>query len=252
MKNKLNESFSTKVIEPENERLLLGGRLRDARERLSLSRSECADQIGVSISTLQAWEIGEREPDATKIARLARLYKVSTDELLLGEVLASKQIQHRHDQSYCVLDTTGNKVDLSEFVFIPRFDLQASAGHGALTSDNEKPVFTMAFRKYWIDNYLRADPKNLSVISVHGDSMEGVLNDRDVILLNHADTNAVGGLYVLRVDGNLIVKRVQRIPGGKLRVVSANEAYEPFEVDINNPPDDFAVIGKVVWFGRML
>lgn len=148
-------------------------------------------------------------------------------------------------------DTLGNPVDLEEFVFIPRYNLQAAAGHGAAT-DGEKPLFSMAFRKYWIEHYLRANPADLSVISVKGDSMEGVLNNRDVILLNRADTQATSGLYVLRVDGDLVVKRVQRLPGSKLRVTSANEAYEPFEVDLNNSPEDFAVIGRVVWFGRQI
>ncbi|BBF86309.1 probable transcription regulator [Aquitalea magnusonii] len=113
-------------------------------------------------------------------------------------------------------------------------------------------MFTMSFRKYWIENYLRVDPKDLSVLSVKGDSMEGVLNDRDVILVNHADTHLTSGLYVLRVDNDLIVKRVQKLPGAKLRVLSANEAYDPFEIDMNSPDVDFSVIGRVVWFGRQI
>ncbi len=82
--------------------------------------------------------------------------------------------------------------------------------------------------------------------------MEGVLNNRDVILINHADNNADSGLFVLRVDGNLVVKRVQRVPGGKLGIFSANDAYPPFEVDMNKQTADFAVIGRVVWFGRQI
>ncbi|WP_390894862.1 S24 family peptidase [Microvirgula aerodenitrificans] len=148
-------------------------------------------------------------------------------------------------------DTLGNPVDLEEFVFVPRYNLQASAGYGAAV-DGEKPVFSMAFRRYWIVNYLHADPHDLSVISVKGDSMEGVLNDKDVILINRSDTSATSGLFVLRIDGDLVVKRVQRLPGSILKVTSANEAYEPFTVDINNPPSDFSVVGRVVWFGRQV
>lgn len=153
--------------------------------------------------------------------------------------------------SSAVQDTLGNPVDLDEFVFVPRYNLQASAGYGACT-DGEKPMFSMAFRKYWITNYLHADPKDLSVISVKGDSMEGVLNQRDVILVNHAECNPGSGLYVVRLDGDLIVKLLQRLPGGRLEVKSANAAYSAFEVDLNNPPDDFEVIGRVVWFGRQI
>lgn len=153
--------------------------------------------------------------------------------------------------SGCCKDTLGNDIDVEEFAFIPRYNLQAAAGYGA-SADGEKPLFSMAFRKYWISNYLHVDPHDLSVISVKGDSMEGVLNQRDVILINHAENQPGSGLYVLRMDGDLIVKMVQRLPGGVLKVTSANSLYEPFDIDLNNMPTDVEVVGRVVWFGRQI
>ncbi len=240
----------------------LGERLRTVRDSLlNESRGVTAEKLGVSLVTLQNYENGAREPSATFVVDFAKLAGVELDWLLLGTgpmrkgpaAEAAQRVEGSSQQgSTCAChDTLGNPVDLEEFVFIPRYNLQAAAGHGAAT-DGEKPLFSMAFRKYWIEHYLRANPADLSVISVKGDSMEGVLNNRDVILLNRADTQASGGLYVLRLDGDLVVKRVQRLPGNKLRVSSANEAYAPFEVDMNDTPSDFAVIGRVVWFGRQI
>lgn len=245
---------STYVVEPENERLALGERIRSARSALGVSRNEAANVVGVSLSTFQAWEAGEREPDATKLSALARQYGLAADWLLFGTgpMLANGNgvagtALAGHVQA--VADTRGNAVDLAEFVFIPRYNLQAAAGHGAAVED-EAPMFSMAFRRYWIEHYLHASPADLAVISVKGDSMEGVLNNKDVILLNTADNQPTSGLYVLRVEGDLIVKRVQRLPGGLLRVISANEAYPTFDVDLNSPPADFDIIGRVVWYGR--
>jgi phage repressor protein C with HTH and peptisase S24 domain len=59
-------------------------------------------------------------------------------------------------------------------------------------------------------------------------------------------------IYVLRIDGQLIVKRVQRIPGSMLRVSSTNPAYEPFTINLDNVPTDFDIVGKVVWYGRVI
>lgn len=250
-------SVSGCVDEPENSRSALGGRMREAREAMNASRSEASTVVGVSLSTFQAWEAGDREPDATKLSIFASHYGLSVDWLLYGEGAMQRRKLGGAPENIAAAgqcgcrDTLGNPVDLEEFVFVPRYNLQASAGYGA-TTDDEKPVFSMAFRRYWIVNYLRADPHDLSVISVKGDSMEGVLNDRDVILINRSDTQATGGLFVLRIDGDLVVKRVQRLPGALLKVTSANEAYEPFTVDINNPPSDFSVVGRVVWFGRQV
>ena len=57
-------------------------------------------------------------------------------------------------------------------------------------------------------------------------------------------------LYVLRLNENLLVKRLQLVPGGVVNVISANEAYPTFEIDLNNLTDDVAIIGRVEWFGR--
>lgn len=216
-----------------------------------------ATASGVSQTGLQRL-INGGEPTLSTLVALAKAADVSVEWLATGEGpmrkddKAGEAAPARSGATACpCVDTLGNPVDLEEFVFVPRYNLQAAAGHGA-SSDGEKPLFSMAFRRYWIENYLRANPADLSVISVKGDSMEGVLNNRDVILLNLADTHASSGLYVLRVDGDLVVKRVQRLPGAKLHVISANEAYKAFEIDLNNPPADFAVIGRVVWFGRQI
>ena len=150
-----------------------------------------------------------------------------------------------------VLDTLGNEVDISEFVFIPRYNVQASAGNG-LNAEGEKPRFSMAFRIYWVKNYLNANPQDLAVISVKGDSMEGVLNERDNILINCGKNKPGNGLYVVRIGNDLIVKRIQSMPGGKLLVTSANEAYAPFEIDAHQEYEDIAIIGKVEWFGRQI
>ena len=146
------------------------------------------------------------------------------------------------------VDTLGNPVDLREFVFIPRYNVEAAAGHGQAVND-EKPLFCMAFRRYWIENYVTRQTDKLSVIAVKGDSMEGILNHGDNILINHAETEPRDGLYVLRIGNDLFVKRVQRMPG-KLLVTSANPHYAPFEIDLSHTDDDIAIVGRVEWFGR--
>lgn len=146
------------------------------------------------------------------------------------------------------VDTLGNPVDLREFVFIPRYSVEAAAGHGQAVND-EKPLFCMAFRRYWIENYVTRQTDKLSVIAVKGDSMEGILNHGDNILINHAETEPRDGLYVLRIGNDLFVKNIQRLPG-RLLVKSSNPLYEPFEIDLTADNTDIAIIGRVEWFGR--
>lgn len=210
-----------------------------------------ATASGVSQTGLQRL-INGGEPTLSTLVALARAARVSVAWLATGEG-SMRQGAEAADlpTSAPCLDTLGNPVNLDEFVFIPRFNLQAAAGFGS-SSDGERPVFSMAFRRYWVQNYLHADARDLSVISVKGDSMEGVLNERDVILINHADTQPRHGLYVLRLNNDLVVKRVQPLPGGRVQVSSANESYLPFELDLQALGEDVAIIGRVVWFGRQI
>lgn len=185
-------------------------------------------------------------PKSETLKKIKQLKGCSIDWLLTGE---GEPFPDQAVSNTTAQDTLGNPVDVEEFVFVPRYDIQAAAGHGQLVG-NEKPVFTMAFRRYWIENYVTRDTKNLSVISVKGDSMEGVLNDGDSILINHSETTPRDGLYVLRINENLLVKRLQLMPGGIVNVISANEAYPTFEIDLKHMEDDIAIIGRVEWFGR--
>lgn len=187
-------------------------------------------------------------PKSETLKKIKQLKGCSIDWLLTGE---GSPFPDSEAPKATATDTLGNPVDIDEFVFVPRYDIQAAAGHGQLVGD-EQPMFAMAFRRYWIENYVTRDIKKLSVISVKGDSMEGVLNDGDTILINHGQTTPRDGLYVLRLNENLLVKRLQLIPGGIVNVISANEAYPTFEIDLKNPTDDVSIIGRVEWFGRSI
>ena len=238
---------------PENEfKSEIGTRIRTQREALKLSRSYVAEKLGVALSTLQAWENEEREPSATHILRLSECLSTSVAWLVAGsEEQETSSLLPTSTSGATALDVKGNQVDLDEFVFVPRYNVSASAGYGAL-NDDESPMFTVSFRRYWVVNHLKADPRKLSVISVSGDSMMGVLNDKDIILVNHEDRDPREGIYVIRLDSQLFVKMVQRLPGSQLRISSTNPAFEPFIIELDNIPSDFDVIGKVVWYGRVI
>lgn len=220
-------------------------------------REAAAAVAGVSSVMLRRYIKGESKPPFEAIANLARAAGAGLDWVAFGgnapatSGVRTNALPAEVLQAGTVRDTLGNTVDVSEFVFIPRYNVKAAAGHGQAVTD-EMPKYAMAFRRYWIENYLHANPTNLSVLSVKGDSLQGVLNDRDVILIDRSQTTGSAGVYVLRIEGDVIVKTLQRLPGGILKVSSANTAYEPFEVNIVQPPSDFEIIGRVVWAGRQI
>lgn len=131
---------------------------------------------------------------------------------------------------------------------VPVYDVTASAGYGALI-DQETEVYSLAFPPNYLSKLTRSSPKNLAIISVKGDSMEPVLLDDDIVLLDTSKINlSYDGLFVLRFNDALHVKRIGRsAKRGHITIISDNrDLYPPFEAEIG----DVEAIGKVLWYGR--
>lgn len=144
----------------------------------------------------------------------------------------------------------GRDTDADDLITVPVLDVQASAGHGAFAED-ERARARMRFDPSWLRG-LSLDPRQLSVIQVTGDSMSPTLDHGDDILVDRSDGAASvrDGIYVLRLDGVLNVKRliVDRARR-RVSVKSDNPAYTSWPT-LDLPRLD--VIGRVVWAGRRL
>ena len=60
----------------------LGNSLFHARKKSGLSQEEVAEKIGVSRQTISTWETNETVPDIYQSKKMAKLYKISLDELI--------------------------------------------------------------------------------------------------------------------------------------------------------------------------
>lgn len=129
------------------------------------------------------------------------------------------------------------------WVDVPRLQLGASAGPGG-HADDDLPGGRLRFSQVWLRS-LGLDPARLSVIEVAGDSMEPSLRDGDEILVERDAGRWRDGIHVVRIDDVLLVKRLERGPGGTIRVISDNPAYPRSE----RAAADVAIVGRVVWKG---
>jgi hypothetical protein len=133
-------------------------------------------------------------------------------------------------------------------ILVPKLAIGASAGAGA-SVDGEAVEGEVAFDPKWLRD-LGADPRALSIIRVEGDSMAPTLDDGDDILVDGGDAAARlrDGIYVLRMDDVLMVKRVARAPGqGRISVISDNPHYRSWD---DLPMASVQLVGRVVWTGR--
>jgi phage repressor protein C with HTH and peptisase S24 domain len=136
-------------------------------------------------------------------------------------------------------------------ISVNRSFVRASAGPGAIpAAEASRPYF--AFDERWLKALTGSAPPNLSIIRVEGDSMAPTLNSGDDILVDLGDSmnRLRDGIYVLRADDVLVVKRLAIHPAGRrVTVQSDNPAYPDWpDCDI----DEIHCIGRVIWAGRKL
>ncbi len=130
---------------------------------------------------------------------------------------------------------------------VERRDVGASAGPGAAAID-ERGAPAYAFDRRMLRELTGGRVEGLSVIRVRGDSMVPTFHDGDDILVDagiEAQRPRDGGVYVLRVAGDLVVKRLALAPAG-FTVISDNPAYPAW----NCARDGLDVVGRVIWAGR--
>lgn len=153
-------------------------------------------------------------------------------------------------ESRAILARPGLARAVNDYVLIPQYQIRASAGPGALP-DSETPTARIAFQAGFVRNLAHSPPEALAIISVEGDSMLPTLAHGDQIIIDTNDSAAArDGIYVLRVDDALLVKRLSLNPATRrITIQSDNEAY-PSWPDCD--PAAVHIIGRVVWVGRKL
>ena len=190
-----------------------------------------ATAVGVSDNAIYKWLSGRGQPSVANLVALARAARVSVEWLATGE-----EISHSGQ-------AVARAAEHGDFIFMPRSRIRFSSGREGIMR-SEQVVDSVAFRADWIKRVLRADPRDLILIEVTGDSMAPTVEDSDLILADLAEPRfRQDGIYLLRHDGGLTVKRIQRRPDGKILVRSDNPKYESMVVP------SVKIIGRVVWTG---
>jgi len=134
-------------------------------------------------------------------------------------------------------------------VSIKRHPVSVSAGPGAIVSEElGKPYF--AFDERWLKALTPTAASNLSIVRVEGDSMAPTLNPGDDILVDLGDSSQRlrDGIYVLRIDDAVVVKRLALNPVGRRATIQSDNPAYPDWPDC--PLGTINCIGRVIWSGR--
>lgn len=233
--------------------IVIGKKLKAYREGLKTTLAEMAATLKVSTTTIVNYETGKRMPDIDFLIDFAEATGEDFIYWLGLRVAASSSpgaaaVKARLDAISAAQGAAEKQQD-KIYVSLPLYDIKDTAtaasgdGNGRVTNE------MLQFSATWIKRELNATSADLFEIRVDDESMEPTLRPGDTILLDRrASSLDRDGVYILRMNGVPLIKRMQILPGGVVKVASDNPAYETFTIrlsDINGR--EFAILGRVVW-----
>ncbi|GLQ20467.1 XRE family transcriptional regulator [Algimonas porphyrae] len=213
----------------------MGESLKSVADRLKsvipegVTQDQFADELGYPVSSFKRWLSGSQDLKASIVAKIAKETGSDLNWILNGVPS---------------VDVAGG-----ELVLIRRFDIEASAGAGAVIN-GEPQIAPVAFERDWFQEHVGLSTENLSVITSRGDSMFPTIRPGALLIVDHGIEEFHGDeIYAFTIDGDLYVKRIQKILGGGLLIQSDNEAY--IDQEIESPESvNMKLIGIIKFIGN--
>lgn len=132
--------------------------------------------------------------------------------------------------------------------YLPVEVLPTYAGAGGGGTGDADRVTALVPRMLIVD-ILRGRASDFLLINLRGDSMEPDFRHEDQLLIDRRDRSPTQpGPFALWIDDEYVVKNVERLPGGEVRIFSSNAKYTA----VHLATDDTKIIGRPVWCGRRL
>ncbi len=125
----------------------------------------------------------------------------------------------------------------------PILGIAASAGDGSFEISEEVVGYVTGA------DAVSRPGRSVFWIFVRGDSMGKTFQKHTMVpVLRFTETLQdvqEDDVYFFRLEGAVMLKRLQRLPGGRIAVISDNEAYPRYEIQLDEGID-FEVLGRVL------
>lgn len=184
-----------------------------------------ARACGLSEGAIRSYLSGETFPTLDRLAQIAHATKADPMWLAFG----------------------GQAQPDDEYAYVPLYDARCSAGNGAW-NERSRVLVSLSFTRYSLRKK-GLSPAELACLRVDGDSMLGLLDDGDTVMIDLRRNSLEGeGVYVVMLDDHLYAKRLQRQFDGSVLIISHNKEYQPMTVP-KERLSELRIIGRVVWAG---
>lgn len=217
-----------------------GKRLRFARERAGFPTAQsAAKKARINPVSWRAYE-NDQHGFTKHVTKIARIVNADVEWLIEGGQLFEADTF----AASAAVDQPGNEIEM-----VPRLDISYAMGDGTLLDEHHAAEF-LPFSYTFLRQFARGSTDQLFIATGHGESMEPTLRRDDLVMIDTSQTRVAfqDHLWALTYCGAGMIKRLRRIAGGHMLILSDNPAVPPQEA----MEDDIHVVGKVVWIARMM
>lgn len=230
------------------------GFLVHAMQAAKITSQQLAGHFGLPSQAVSLWQSGKNKP-APEVADAVRNYlmtALSHQSSIVESSLREPSIfepsildrapvvQHQRSIHYGM-------------VRIPQYDIEAAAGAGLEPPDYQDPARIWTMPREALSGISVSSLNNLAIITVRGESMMPDYQPGEYILIDLGDKTVThDGAYVLFNSYGLVVKLVQLLPATaqsepKVRIISKNPDFPPYEMNATDIHISGRVVGKWVW-----
>lgn len=232
----------------------IGEQAKEFRLSKGWNTTRMGKEVGTSRQNIEKLEeVGNRKP--SYIVSLARVMGVTVDDLMRGATISGAHFPKESMPIGEVLSRVvleDRRKSKPDELVIPQFATGGSMGTGLVLRDQPGVIRGWSVNKEWVAKNVKqhSSDDNLCIVTGFGDSMKGMFNPGDPLLVD-AGVRSVefDAVYFFRVEDEGFIKRLQRIPGEGIRVLSENKKYESWTIKQGM---NFEVFGRVLkaWQGE--
>lgn len=218
----------------------LKGRLQELMDEYGLiTQQDLADFAGVSKGLVGQWFNGQT--GLGKKPLLAFEKKTNFSTRWLADGLGDK---YRKD-SGMYREVLFSNDPSDDHIRFERLDVVAALGDGYINNEAMEVVDFVHVDKAWAREKLGGNLSRIQVITARGDSMQGTIEDGDVLFVDTSVHSFEGeGIYLLSFADGLKAKRLQASVSGGLLVISDNPLYRTETIE-GDGLEKLTICGKV-------
>jgi phage repressor protein C with HTH and peptisase S24 domain len=227
----------------------LGQRIQKARKDRGMTQENLGQAFGITREAVQQWEADETQPRGRRMRELATLLRVDLQWLLTGELPAEPKPAETPTEG-------GLDRSSGHMMIIYELDVRAGMASGGALQEGESVGFE-AVKAQWhipaevIRPHTSAPENRIKIITAVGDSNVPEFFPGDRVMVDTSDTvPSPPGFFAIWDGFGEVIKRLEMVPYSKparVRLLSANPAYEPRELDLDAVVINGRVIGKWKW-----